>query len=197
MRIGIDIDGVVLDFERQMRFYAEYYDVLCSHHGKVNSSFSYLDSYDWSFEEAKHFKETYLIKGTRVCSLVPGCKEILSLLHEEGIQIFFITARGSVNPKTKEEVLKALRKYSVIYDEIFFEVTDKVCKCKELQIDLMIDDHPAICQKLQENKIFTMYLKDNEQKLRKSRYLVTVQNWGEILRYFIDHKIISKKEDMD
>lgn len=109
MKIGIDIDGVVLDFERTMRFYAEYYDVLKKHNGKSKNEFSYLKNYDWSCDERDEFIKEYLIKGTHECSLVPGSKCVIDLMHDLGCQIILITARGSINKKTKIEVLNVLK----------------------------------------------------------------------------------------
>lgn len=192
MKIGIDIDGVILDFERTMTFYAEYYDVLKKHNGKIKNEFSYLKNYAWSEIELDEFKKEYLIKGTRECSLVPGSKEIINLMHDLGCQIVLITARGSINKKTKLEVLNVLKKYNVYYDEICFEVTDKVNVCKDLDINLMIDDNPQICDELKDNKIKTIYFRDNDKKIRNSKYLITLYNWGEILRYLYDNGIIDK-----
>lgn len=192
MKIGIDIDGVILDFERTMRFYAEYYDILNNHGGKTKDEFSYLKNYDWSNDEKELFKDEYLIKGTHECSLIPGSKMIIDLMHDKGLEIVLITARGSVNKKTKEEVLKVLKKFDIYYDQIYFEIVDKVSVCKELGISLMIDDNPNTCFDLKNNKIKTIYFKDNDIKIRNSKYLVTLYNWGEILRYLYDNKIIDK-----
>ena len=52
MKIGIDIDGVILDFERTMQTYAELYDLLIlKKSGKINNNFSYLDKYDWTIDD--------------------------------------------------------------------------------------------------------------------------------------------------
>ncbi len=190
MKIGIDIDGVILDFERQMRFYAEYYDLLNKHRGKINNDYNYLKNYDWTNQELEKFKEEYLILGTLNTSLVPGSKEMIDILHKNNIKIIIITARGSINKKTKEEVIKALNKYNIYYDDIIFEVTDKVSTCKKLNIDIMIDDNPTICYNLSHNKIKTIYFKDNEVKLRKNKYLTTISNWAEIIRYLMKNGYI-------
>lgn len=191
MRIGIDIDGVILDYERMMRFYAAYYDVLIGGNGKINDDFSYLNMYDWNKWEKEDFISNYLILGTNNCGLVPGSKEVIDLLHKNGIEIVFITARGSINKKTKEEVLKTLKKYDIYYDNIYFEVTDKLRICKELGIDLMIDDHPQICNSLKNGKVRTIYFKDCDVQIKENNYLVMINDWGELLRYLVKNKIIN------
>lgn len=187
MKIGIDIDGVVLDFERTMRYYAEYYDILIQGKGKVNDDFNYLNNYDWNKFEKDEFIREYLILGTNTCSLVPGSKEIILMLHDKGNEILFITARGSVNKETKKEVSKVLERHEIPYDKIYFETTDKVRICKELGIDVMIDDNPNICNSLKNAGIKTIYFKDNDRNLENSDFLYTVSNWGEILRYFMNN----------
>lgn len=183
MIIGIDIDGVILDFERQMRYYAEYYDLINNHNGKIKDEFNYLDNYNWSLKEKDIFKEEYLINGTLHTPLIPGSKESIGLIHRNNIKIIIITARGSINKKTKDVVLEVLKKYGIYYDDIIFEVTDKVNVCKKLNVDIMIDDNPNTCYQLSHNRINTIYFKDNNVKLRKNKYLITINNWAEILRY--------------
>ena len=48
MKIGLDIDGVILDFERTMRCYAEIYDLLILKKNGVRkeNEFDYLKRYD-------------------------------------------------------------------------------------------------------------------------------------------------------
>lgn len=185
MNIGIDIDGVILDFERTMRYYAELYDLKLHHQGKIKDEFNYMNNYNWTEEESRYFKEKYLIKGTTECSLVPGAKESLDILHERGYKIIIISARGSINLKTAELVTKKLNELNVYYDEIHLGITNKVSACITNKIDIMIDDNPTICKELKNNKIKTIYLKDNKENIRNSKFLITVTNWAEILRVLL------------
>lgn len=187
MNIGIDIDGVILDFERTMRYYAELYDLKLHHQGKINDEFNYMKNYNWAEEESSYFKENYLIKGTMECSLVPGAKESLDILHEKGYKIIIISARGSINPKTKEVVTKKLKDLNIYYDEIHLGITNKVDTCISNKIDIMIDDNPNTCKDLKNNKIKTIYLKDNKENIRNSKLLITVTNWAEILRVLLNN----------
>lgn len=190
MRIGIDIDGVILDFERQMNVYAELYDLLVlEKNGVINKNkFSYLDKYDWTLEERQRFTDEYLIKGTLNCSLMPGVKESLEILSKEN-DIYAITARGLINKETKRYVSKRLIALDIKFDNIHFEVKDKLEKCKNLNIELMIEDNPEICEVLSKNGIKCLYLRDkNSPKLVENEYLIEVNNWGEILRYIINNK---------
>lgn len=189
MRIGIDIDGVILDFERQMNVYAELYDLLVlEKNGVINKNkFSYLDKYDWTEEEKRRFTDEYLIKGTLNCSFMPGIKESLEILSKEN-DIFVITARGLINKETKIYVSKRLMELDIKFDNIHFAVKDKLEKCKSLNIELMIEDNPEVCSLLSKKGIKCLYLRDkNSPKLVENEYLKEVNNWGEILRHLIDN----------
>ncbi len=63
MKIGLDIDGIILDFERTMRSYAELYDLLILRKDGVKDSnqFDYLKRYNWTDDEKKSFINNYLV----------------------------------------------------------------------------------------------------------------------------------------
>ena len=96
MKIGIDIDGVILDFERTMRSYAELYDFLILKKEGVKDlkKFDYLKRYNWTDEEKQRFVDKYLTYATiNSTPLIPLVKEMLDLFKLEGYDFFFITAR--------------------------------------------------------------------------------------------------------
>ena len=189
MKIGLDIDGVILDFERTMRCYAELYDLFILKKDGVKNSeeFDYLKKYDWTLEEKNAFIDEYLIYATlNNTSLLPLAKEMIEFFKIEGYNYYFITARGLLNKKTKSAVINVFQKYGLPIDNIYFEVKDKVIKCKEIEIDLMIEDNPDICKKLIDNKINTLYFRDKDsKKIEDNDYLCEVSNIGEILRYIV------------
>lgn len=105
MKIGLDIDGIILDFERTMRTYAELYDLLILRKNGVKNSrqFDYLKRYDWTDEEKKNFIDRYLVYATiNSTPLIPLVKEMLELFQLEGYEFLFITARGLLKKKLKK-----------------------------------------------------------------------------------------------
>lgn len=187
MKIGIDIDGVILDFERTMRSYAELYDFLILKKEGVKDlkKFDYLKRYNWTDEEKQRFVDKYLTYATiNSTPLIPLVKEMLDLFKLEGYDFFFITARGLLKKETKEAVIQVFQKNDISTDNIYWGIKDKVLKCKELGIDLMIEDNPSICKSLINNEIKTMYFRDKDnEKLQISAFLTEVSNVGEICRY--------------
>ena len=187
MKIGLDIDGIILDFERTMRTYAELYDLLILRKNGVKNSrqFDYLKRYDWTDEEKKNFIDRYLVYATiNSTPLVPLVKEMLELFQLEGYEFLFITARGLLKKETKEAVIQVFQKNNIPIDNIYWGVKDKVSKCDELGIDIMIEDNPSTCKLLRDNKIKTLYFRDKDnERIQNGEFLTEVSNVGEICRY--------------
>lgn len=187
MKIGLDIDGIILDFERTMRTYAELYDLLILRKNGVENSrqFDYLKRYDWTDEEKKNFIDRYLVYATiNSTRLIPLVKEMLELFQLEGYEFLFITARGLLKKETKEAVIQVFQKNNIPIDNIYWGVKDKVSKCDELGIDIMIEDNPSTCKLLRDNKIKTLYFRDKDnEKIQNGEFLTEVSNVGEICRY--------------
>ena len=187
MKIGLDIDGIILDFERTMRTYAELYDLLILRKNGVKNSiqFYYLKRYDWTDEEKKNFIDRYLVYATiNSTPLVPLVKEMLELFQLEGYEFLFITARGLLKKETKEAVIQVFQKNNIPIDNIYWGVKDKVSKCDELGIDIMIEDNPSTCKLLRDNEIKTLYFRDKDnEKIQNGEFLTEVSNVGEICRY--------------
>ena len=177
---------MILDFERTMRTYAELYDLLILRkNGVVNpNEFDYLKRYDWTEEERTRFIDDYLVYATiNSTPLIPLVKEMLKLFKVEGINYTFITSRGLLRKDTKNAVLTVFEKNDLPTDNIYFGVEDKVLKCKELGIDIMIEDKPSTCKLLRNENIKTLYFRDKEnEKLDEDSYLIEVSNIGEICR---------------
>lgn len=191
MNIGIDIDGIILDFERTMRTCAEMYDLFfLKKNGVVHEKeFDYLKRYDWTNEERKYFIDNFLVYATiNYTPLIPLVKEMLEFFKLQGYNSYFITARGSIKEETKEAVIKVFTRNNICIDNIFWGVKDKVSKCKELKIDVMIEDKPSTCEDLSNNEIMTLFFRDKgNQVLEEGNFLKEVSNVGEIVRFFINN----------
>lgn len=187
MKIGIDIDGIILDFERTMRTYAELYDLLILRKNGVSNpdEFDYLDRYDWTKEEKKKFIDDYLVYA-RVNStpLIPLIREMLELLEVEGYTFDFITAVGLLKEESKNAVVEVFKRNDLPTENIHWGVKDKVLKCQQLGIDVMVEDKPSTCKLLRNDNIKTLYFRDKgNEKIEENQYLKEISNVGEICRY--------------
>ena len=186
MKIGIDIDGVILNSENLFRVKSELYDLLELHKKGVINKKGFLDCerYDWTNEELDNFRIKYFIQVTKESNLMPGVKEVLELLKNDGHELIIITARGLTIKGMKEAGEEKLNICKLKFDRYYWAVENKAKVCENEKVDIMIDDKASICKEISQNKIKTLYLRDvNREKLEENEYLKEVNNWGEIYRY--------------
>ena len=187
MRIGIDLDGVIFDSEKLYRIYSELYDIqdLKKNSLKNNKEIRFQDRYSWSDEETNGFVKKYHRKITEVSNFMPGAKDVISLLKEEGHTLIVITARGKLNKDLIPVTIQRLKDNNLdLFEKYYWGTDNKEEICKQEKIDLMIDDSNTNCQKIANSHIHTIYLKDAPSfDVKENEYLKVLYNWGEIYRY--------------
>ena len=187
MKIGIDLDGVVFDSEKLFRVYAELYDVLeLNQNGIIdNREVRFQERYNWSQETINDFMEKYHTKNIEEAPFMPGAKEVLKMLKEEGHKLIIITARGNKKKEhiaMTEDILKKNDMY--IFDKYIWGVNNKSEICVDEKLDLMIEDSDRNCKAISDKKIKTIYFKDAPNyEIQENEYLKTLYNWGEVYRY--------------
>ncbi len=186
MKIGIDVDGVILDYERVLKTYGELYDYIeLKKGGIINRKEHYLrDRYHWTEAERMNFVNNYFLKLSKQTPLVPGAKDVIKMLQEEGNELIIISARGITLEKMKDFAMQKLQEEEIQFNKYYWKQEDKLHVAQKEKIDIMIDDSYEVCKRLSENKIKTIYFRDKEmKKLEPNEYVKEVSNWGEIYRY--------------
>lgn len=186
MKIGIDIDGVIFNSENEIRVKAELYDLLELKGKGIAHPNEFLDCdrYDWTQEQLNAFREKYFVDASNDSYLMPGTKQVLEMLREDGHELIIITARGLSIKNMREAAEEKLKEYNLEFDKYYWRVENKTEVCKNENIDIMIDDKPSTCKGISQNKIKTLYFRDvNREKLEENEHLKEVNNWGEIYRY--------------
>ena len=187
MKIGIDLDGVIFDSERIFRVYAELYDILELHQNGIidNREVRFQERYNWSQEIINNFMRKYHTKIIEEAAFMPGAKEVIKMLKNEGHELIIITARGNKKKEhvaITEDILKKNNMY--IFDKYCWGVEKKREVCVAEKIDLMIEDSNNNCKAISDAKIKTIYFKDAPNyDIEENEYLKTLYNWGEIYRY--------------
>ena len=187
MKIGIDLDGVIFDSERIFRVYAELYDILELHQNGIidNREVRFQERYNWSQEIINNFMRKYHTKIIEEAAFMPGAKEVIKMLKNEGHELIIITARGNKKKEhiaITEDILKKNDMY--IFDNYCWGVQKKKEVCVAEKIDLMIEDSNNNCKAISDAKIKTIYFKDAPNyDIEENEYLKTLYNWGEIYRY--------------
>lgn len=187
MKIGIDLDGVVFDSEKDFRIYSELYDMidLKQNSKKDNRQIRFQDRFNWTQEETENFLKKYHKQIIREANYMPGAIKILKMLKEEGNSLIIITARGGMNEEIIKLTNERLNKDKMdIFDKYYWKTENKDEICVKENIDIMIDDSYEKCKKISNAKINTIYLKDAPSyDLMENEYLKVLYNWGEIYRY--------------
>ena len=85
MKIGIDLDGVVIDSETTFRTYEEIFDieVLKGNNLIDKSEPKFQSRYNWTEEQENNFIKNYLLKASNESNIMPGFKTIYKLLKEQ------------------------------------------------------------------------------------------------------------------
>lgn len=187
MKIGIDLDGVVFDSEKEFRVYSELYDMLdLKQNSKINNKeLKFQSRFKWTKEDIDVFLNKYHKQIIVESNFMPGVKRILKLLKEDGHTLILITARGGMNRDMIKVTEERLQQNEMnIFDKYYWATENKDEVCVKENVDIMIDDFCDKCKSIANSKIKTIYLKDAPSyDLEENEYIKVLYNWGEIYRY--------------
>lgn len=182
MRIGIDIDNVISNFNDVLLKEYLKHDKELRNTGIIDNSPYYITvgMFDWSKEENDDFYYNNIQRIAMSLKPLRNAKQTIDKLKQEGNEIYIISSRDNgeyVNPY--EMTVEWLEKYNIKYNKLI--LTDKYQKgpvCKEYKIDIMIEDSIKNCEDIENNgvKCFIMDTRYNKDETRFER----VKNWREI-----------------
>ena len=191
MKIGIDLDGVVIDSETTFRTYEEIFDIdVLKGNNLINKEEPKFQArYNWTNEQEKEFIEKYFLIVSKESNLMSGFMATYELLKQQGHEFVVITARGGFIKEMKDDAIRLLEENNIKFDKYYWKVEDKLEICKNEKVDIMIDDDWKIIKRLADNEVKTLYFRDtNLIKLEENEYIKEVNNWGEIYRYIKEKK---------
>lgn len=146
MKIGIDIDGVLTDFEKWQL------DVGSKFFLKYNKNVVVPDGYDSGVvfnatkEMDSEFWSNYLYDYAQNEPARKFSSEVIDKLRNKGYEIYIITARyltdknDDLGNEMRKIVKEWLKSNKINYDKIIFSPEDKLEICKENSIGIMIED---------------------------------------------------------
>ena len=195
MKIGMDLDGVVIDSETTFRTYEELYDLSIIKGNNLidREEPKFQARYNWTKEQQTNFTNKYFIQVSKESNLMSGFIAAYKYLKEQGHEFIVITARGLTPDGTfmkemEDDAKRILNENNLFFDKYYWGEEDKLDVCKKENIDYMIDDDWRIIEKLSSNKIKTLYFRDtNLKKLDNSEFIKEVNNWGDICRYISEY----------
>ena len=184
MIIGIDVDGVILDYMTTVRAYAELYDFEELHkNGVVNKQgIKVKERYNWTEEENKNFANKYFDYLTTITNFNPLAIDIINRLHNEGHKLYIISNRGLLSDKAMALCEEMFKKHNLPIDKYFWKIEDKLSVIQQNNVEVMIDDSYNVCKATSDNNIETIYFREKDSKEINSQYVHDVDNWGQVYR---------------
>lgn len=151
MRIGIDIDGVLMDIER---FIVDYGTKFCIENNlPINVKMGEYDEckmLNLTGEQAIKFWNQYLVYYATEYPPREFASEVIHKLKDEGHEIYIVTGRNDYGlpkeyiGKMKEIVPKWLKDNDISYDKIIYTEGSKLPYCVGNYVEIMIEDWDKI-----------------------------------------------------
>ena len=195
MKIGIDLDGVVIDSETTFRTYEELYDLLVLKGNNLidREEPKFQARYNWTKEQQKDFTDKFFLQVSKESNLMSGFVATYKYLKEQGHEFVVITARGltldgNFMKEMEDDAKRVLNEQNIVFDKYYWGQGDKLDVCQKENIDIMIDDDWRIIERLSSNNIKTLYFRDtNLKKIKENKFVKEVNNWGDIGRYILEN----------
>ena len=136
-----------------------------------------------------NFFTKYSVKLSKQTDLIPGAKDVINMIKQDGHELIIISARGGMVPEMKDVAEEKFSQEGLVFSKYYWKQDDKLEVAQKEKIDYMIDDSYDVCRKLSQNGIKTIYFRDKEmKKLEQNENLIEVSNWGEIYRIIKNKK---------
>lgn len=199
MRIGIDIDNVISNFnEDLLNEYLEY-DKQLRNSGIINEKADYIRKgmFDWTETEEQEFYKNNIERIAKNLKVKDGAREYIDKLKEEVHYICIITGRDNGEYSDPYNMTKEwLDNNSIKYDKLIltdaYTKKEKAIKCLENNIDIMIDDSVGNCKCCIENNIKTFLM---DTPYNRFADIPRVNSWKEF--YEVISNMSKKKVILD
>lgn len=199
MKIGIDIDNVISNFNDELLKEYLKHDKELRNTGIINEDvFIRYGMFDWTEKEETEFYKNNIERIAIKLKPIHRATETIKKLKEDGNEIIIISGRNNGeynNPyKLTEEWLA---KYNIVYDKLIltnaYNKEEKANVCKENNIDIMIEDSTQTAINIE--KVGTKVLFMNTRYNKNNENFEKVSNWKEI--YSKISKLYKKDKNID
>ena len=194
MRLGIDIDNVISNFNEELLKEYIKHDKELRNTGIINKNADYIrrGMFDWSEDEERSFYRDNIERIVKDLKVKEGAKEYIDKLKSDGHIIYIITGRDNGEYTDPYNMTKKwLDNNSIYYDKLILtnayknDKHGKTEKCLENNIDIMIDDSVHICQDCIDNNITTLLM---DTPYNKKVDIPRVHNWKELYEFIYNYK---------
>ena len=173
MRIGLDLDNTICSTDKTIKKYEYKY---CKEN-KIDSQ-TLLSSENIKCD----FLNNYLEVIYNESPLKKNTKNVINRLKKMKNEIIIITARRNryINNDMRDFIIQYLNNKKIFVDEVVIDAKDKVEVCKNLNIDIILEDNLYNYNSLTKSGVnVVLYDETNQYSNIKNR----ISNWIEFLKY--------------
>ena len=186
MRIGVDIDNVLSNFNDVLLNEYKKHDNAINGKGIVHQDLYIRDMFNWDKEYEEKFYKENIEYFVNLFEPIEECSKYIKLLKEEGNTIYIISGRDNGEYSNPYKMTTDwLKKYDIVYDKLFlvdaYNSHSKTEICLECNIDVMIDDSKRMCKDIKDNGIRAL--------LMDTPYNRDTNSWKEIYNKLSNKKI--------
>ena len=192
MRIGIDIDNVISNFNEMLLETYLIHDKELRNTGIINPNAKYIRTgmFDWSNEEELSFYKDNIEGIAKKLKVKEKAKEYIDRLHNDGHLIYIITGRDNGEYSEPYNMTKKwLDENNIYYDNLIltdaYDIHAKSLECLKNDIDIMIDDSVRICSDLITSGITTILM---DSPYNRKINIRRVKNWEEFYEFVSSYK---------
>lgn len=192
MRIGIDIDNVISNFDEMLLETYLIHDKELRNTGIINPNAKYIRTgmFDWSNEEELSFYKDNIECIAKKLKVKEKAKEYIDRLHNDGHFIYIITGRDNGEYSEPYNMTKKwLDENNIYYDNLIltdaYDMHAKSLECLKNDIDIMIDDSVRICSDLITSGITTILM---DTPYNRKINIKRVKNWEEFYEFVSTYK---------
>ena len=192
MRIGIDVDNVLSNFNDELLKEFLNHDKELRNSGIVNKD-AYITRgmFDWSKEEQDNFYYNNIERIVKKLDVIDNAPEYIKKLKELGHEIYIVTGRDNGEYSDPYKMTADwLQEHNIEYDKLLFtnayNSPEKAKICIDNNISIMIDDSTRISQEV--DKVGIKALLMDTPYNRQFNDLTRVHNWKEIYEFIINYK---------
>lgn len=200
MRIGIDIDNVISNFNEALLEEYLKHDKELRNTGIINENAQYIRNgmFDWTENEETNFYKSNIERIVKGLSVKDGAKEYIDKLKNDGNEIYIITGRDNGEYSDPYNMTQDwLDSQKIYYDKIIYTNAykhDKYSICIENDIDIIIDDSKTMCENCRDNGVKAVLM---DTPYNKDSDIERVNSWQEFYNYVSKIKKINVILDTD
>ena len=185
MRIGIDVDNCLANFDDVLLKTYLQHDKVLRNTGIINENPEYIRSgmFDWTAEEEQSFYHANIENVAKQLQPLRNAPAFIKRLKADGHEIYIITGRNNGEYRDPLELTTTwLNQHQIVYDQLIltnaFDKHAKTEVCLANKIDIMIEDSIKTSLDLRAHgiKVLTMNTRYNQWEKTLDR----VSTWREI-----------------